>query len=72
MLISAAWGVLVEALNWSVFLRLASALNRWENHRTEREFEAQLVTKLFAFFFIDGFLWYFLLAFLHIPFGHVT
>ncbi len=69
VLISATWGLLVELLNWELFLRLASILNRWENHRTTREFELQLVRKLFAFFFVDGFLWYFLLAFLHIPFG---
>ena len=69
VLISAAWGLLVELLNWELFLRLASMLNRWENYRTTREFEEQLVRKLFAFFFVDGFLWYFLLAFLHIPFG---
>ena len=56
-------------LNWHIFLRLASMLNRWENYRTTREFEVHLARKLFAFFFVDGFLWYFLLAFLHIPFG---
>ena len=39
-------------------MRLASALNRWENYRTTIEFEKQLVLKLFAFFFVDGFLWY--------------
>ena len=69
MLLSVLWGVLVEFLNWNVFLRLALLLNRWENYRTTRDFEQQLVLKLFAFLFVDGFLWYFLLAFLHIPFG---
>ena len=69
VLVSAAWGLLVEFFNWHVFHRLASVLNDWENHRTTAEFEAGLVRKLFAFLFVDGFLWYFLLAFLHIPFG---
>ena len=69
ILVSVAWGLLVEFFNWHVFHRLASFLNRWENHRTEAEFETHLVRKLFAFLFVDGFLWYFLLAFLHIPFG---
>lgn len=59
----------MEFLNWNVFLRIALLLNRWENYRTTRDFEQQLVLKLFAFLFVDGFLWYFLLAFLHIPFG---
>ena len=57
----------MEFLNWNVFLRIALLLNRWENYRTTRDFEQQLVLKLFAFLFVDGFLWYFLLAFLHIP-----
>lgn len=43
--------------------------DRWENYRTTIDFEKQLAFKLFAFVFVDGFLWYFLLAFLHIPFG---
>lgn len=67
--VSAIWGILVEFLNWHVFVRLAGSLNSWENYRTSTEFERQLVVKLFAFLFVDGFLWYFLLAFLHIPFG---
>lgn len=58
ILISAVWGLLIELLNWKVFLRLASALNRWENYKTTIEYEKQLVAKLFAFFVIDGFLWY--------------
>lgn len=35
-------GVLVEVLNWHVFVRLASMLNRWENYRTTIEFEKQV------------------------------
>ena len=69
VLVSAAWGVLVEALNWQFFHRLASLLNHFENHRTTAEFETKLVRKLTAFLLVDGFLWYFLLAFLQIPFG---
>ena len=69
VLVSASWGLLVEFFNWHVFLRLATFLNSWEGHRTVGDFEAHLVRKLFAFLFVDGFLWYFLLAFLHIPFG---
>ncbi|KAL1503425.1 hypothetical protein AB1Y20_011914 [Prymnesium parvum] len=69
VLLSVSWGLLVEVLNWQVFMRLASALNSWENYRTTIEFEHQLALKVFAFVFVDGFLWYFLLAFLHIPFG---
>ena len=41
----------------SVFVSVAYALNRWENYRTTVDFERQLVHKLFAFFFVDGFLW---------------
>ena len=47
----------MEFLNWNVFLRIALLLNRWENYRTTRDFEQQLVLKLFAFLFVDGFLW---------------
>ena len=63
------WGILVEVLNWRVFKRVADWINHWENHRTSSEFERQLARKLFAFLFVDGFLWYFVLAFLHIPFA---
>ena len=63
------WGILVEVLNWRVFKRVADWINHWENHRTSSEFERQLALKLFAFLFVDGFLWYFVLAFLHIPFA---
>ena len=45
VLLSVLWSVLVEFLNWNVFLRLALLLNRWENYRTTRDFEQQLVLK---------------------------
>ena len=32
VLVSAAWGILVEFFNWHVFHRLASALNRTRAH----------------------------------------
>ena len=42
---------------------------RFENHRTAAAHETHLIAKIFVFFFIDCFLWFFLLAFFQIPFG---
>jgi hypothetical protein len=44
-------------------------LTEFENHRTVSDHENQLIAKVFIFFFIDCFLWFYLLAFVHIPFG---
>jgi len=66
---STAWGICLELLNWIVWYQLASSLNRFENHRTVQGHENGLIIKVFIFFFIDCFLWFFILAFFHIPFG---
>lgn len=66
---STCWGIFLELLNWIVWYRVAKALTRFENHRTTEAHEAHLIIKLFIFFFIDCFLWFFILAFFQIPFG---
>ena len=66
---STAWGISLELLNWIVWSRLAAALNRFENHKTSNSHENHLIAKIFIFFFIDCFLWFFILAFFQIPFG---
>ena len=63
--VTVTYSVLIEFLNWKVFRRIAVWLNNWENWRTTVQYEQMLVIKVFAFFFVDGFLWYFLLAFLY-------
>lgn len=67
--LSTAWGILLEFLNWIIFYKLACALNTFENHRTAHRHENRLIAKIFIFFFIDSYLWFYLLAFFHIPFG---
>ncbi|EOD21329.1 hypothetical protein EMIHUDRAFT_458408 [Emiliania huxleyi CCMP1516] len=66
---STVWGISLELLNWVVWSRVAASLNRFENHRTAAAHETHLIAKIFVFFFIDCFLWFFLLAFFQIPFG---
>ena len=53
-----------------VFYKLATALTNFENHRTTEAHERNLIAKLFVFYYIDCFLWFFLLGFFQIPFGH--
>lgn len=50
-------------------MQLARALNNFENHRTVQTHENRLIAKIFVFFFIDSYMWFYLLAFFHIPFG---
>ena len=67
---STIWGITLEFLNFVVFYKLAHLLTTFENHRTVDEHEKHMITKMFTFYYIDCFLWFFLLAFLGIPFGH--
>ena len=59
----------------SSFLRLYSAsrqgrcLSPSVAAGTVQVHENRLIAKIFTFYFIDCFLWFFLLAFFHIPFG---
>ena len=66
---STIWGISLEFLNFVVFYKLAGALTSFENHRTVEAHERNLIAKLFVFFYIDCFLWFFLLAFFQLPFG---
>ena len=66
---STIWGISLELLNWVIFYKIACTLTNFENHRTVQTYENRLIVKIFIFYFIDCFLWFFLLAFFQIPFG---
>ena len=66
---STVWGISLEFLNFIIFYKIAVWLNVFENHRTVQAHENRLIAKIFTFYFIDCFLWFFLLAFFQIPFG---
>ena len=66
---STVWGISLEFLNFIIFYKIAVWLNVFENHRTVQVHENRLIAKIFTFYFIDCFLWFFLLAFFQIPFG---
>lgn len=54
---------IIFVLNQLVYRRIAEALTRWENHRTEQEFANALVLKRFCFEFFDCYIALFYLAF---------
>jgi hypothetical protein len=56
-------GVLITLLNF-LYEYLALALNRMENHRTETDYENNLVIKLFSFQFVNSFFSLFYVAFI--------
>ena len=61
--------LLTTYYNFIIFYKIAVWLNVFENHRTVQVHENRLIAKIFTFYFIDCFLWFFLLAFFQIPFG---
>ncbi|KAJ1968608.1 hypothetical protein H4R35_006380 [Dimargaris xerosporica] len=52
------------------YLALAHRLNRYENYKTCREYEAHLTQKIFVLSFLINYLALFLSAWLYIPFRH--
>merc|ERR1712176_1155528 len=54
-------------LQFMVTLGLSTKLTELENYETESEHEYALIGKLFFFIYFDGYLWYWILAFVHIP-----
>lgn len=56
-------GLQITVLN-SVYQMVAIGLTKWENHRTDTEYEDSLVAKLFAFQFVNSYSSLFYIAFL--------
>eukprot|EP00298_Acanthocystis_sp_HF-20_P015464 c21151_g1_i1.p1 GENE.c21151_g1_i1~~c21151_g1_i1.p1 ORF type:complete len:442 (+),score=109.95 c21151_g1_i1:75-1400(+) len=67
LVVSIAWGLLIEFCNYSVFVALARVLNDWEGYSNKSQKERHFIIKIFAFFFVDCYLWYFLLCLYWIP-----
>ena len=64
--LSTAWGLSLELLNWIVWFKVAVRLTDFENHKTVQQHEDKLIIKIFVFYFIDCFLWFFILAFFQV------
>ena len=67
--LSTAWGLSLELLNWIVWFKVAVRLTDFENHKTVQQHEDKLIIKIFVFYFIDCFLWFFILAFFQVQIG---
>ena len=65
--VAAADGLVIMGLELSVFGAVSRMLTEHENYRTQSAHEAAYVSKMFFFIFVDGYLWYWVLGFVHIP-----
>ena len=65
-IISASLNLLVIVVFGGIYEEVANALNTWENHRTEQEFENALIVKIFVFQFINNYFVLFYIAFLQV------
>jgi len=69
MLNSIGWALLVECLNASVFFRIALWLTNRQNWRTVSEHWSSLTYKVFAFYFLDSYGWFFVMALMSTDLG---
>jgi hypothetical protein len=60
--------VQIQVLN-IVYKKVAETLNDWENHRTDTEYENQLIFKTFTFQFVNSYVSFFFIAFFKQYFG---
>eukprot|EP00937_MAST-01D_sp_MAST-1D-sp2_P003828 g3828.t1 len=64
-------GVQIQIMN-VVYRTIAIKLNKWENHRTDTEYENNLIAKTFLFQFVNSYASFFFIAFVKIHFESVT
>lgn len=62
-------GLTLDIAFLAIFEAIASAFNKWENYPTIQEAEKRFVEKIFLFNWVGYFYWFFLLAFLYVPYG---
>ncbi|TMW61029.1 hypothetical protein Poli38472_014490 [Pythium oligandrum] len=62
-------GLTLDIVFLAVFEAIASGFNRWENYATELENEKRFIEKIFLFNWVGYFYWFFLLAFVYVPYG---
>lgn len=62
-------GLTLDIAFLAVFELIASAFNKWENYATIQENERRYVEKIFLFNWVGYFYWFFVLAFLYVPYG---
>ena len=54
-------------LELGLFRHISGLLSEFENWQLQSEYESAYVFKVFFFIFVDGYLWYWVLGFFHIP-----
>jgi len=59
--------LLIALANYTAVVYVGKSLTQWENHPTDERYDSMLSNKIFSFYFLDGFLWYIILAFIQIP-----
>eukprot|EP00300_Choanocystis_sp_HF-7_P000059 c10054_g1_i1.p1 GENE.c10054_g1_i1~~c10054_g1_i1.p1 ORF type:complete len:794 (+),score=143.07 c10054_g1_i1:22-2382(+) len=65
--LSVVWGLVIELLNYKLFRRAAEWLAELKNHKLKLEFVTDYTWKIFIFFFMDCYLWYFILCLYFVP-----
>jgi len=61
------YGSIIMGLELLLFGAISRNLTEFENYRTQSEFESAYIFKMFFFVWVDGYLWYWILGFIHIP-----
>jgi len=59
--------LLIALANYTAVVYVGKLLTNRENHPTDERYDRMLSHKIFSFYFVDGFLWYIILAFVQIP-----
>jgi len=64
---SLLYGFVIMVLELGLFRHISGLLSEFENWQLQSEYESAYVFKVFFFIFVDGYLWYWVLGFFHIP-----
>jgi hypothetical protein len=63
------FGLVIDEGLWAAFVPLSLALAKWENYQWQSDYEKSVVLKMFAFYFLSIFVYYWCMAFVYVPFG---
>mmetsp|Transcript_6431 Transcript_6431/g.22938 ORF Transcript_6431/g.22938 Transcript_6431/m.22938 type:complete len:1202 (-) Transcript_6431:30-3635(-) len=62
-------GLLLDVVQFELFVSFTTWLTKKENWDTEAEFERRLIRKQFFFMWVNMYFWFLSLAFVYVPFG---
>ncbi|KAL0586264.1 hypothetical protein ABG067_004113 [Albugo candida] len=61
------FGLFVDVIQWNMIVtRMGHIFTRWENYKTEEQYEKALIAKLFLLDFLNYYTWFFSLAFVFV------